>query len=227
LNPEQLIPQLVIYMVVLLLAISAHEAGHAWMSYKFGDDTARLLGRVTLNPVAHTDPIGTLLIPIFMFIYSHIGSPIGAIPLLGWGKPTPVNPLRWRNKDLANVMVSLAGILANLIIATITFVIFKILLMTNVAERLDISTQEPLGLFLTYMLIMNVSLAVFNLLPFPPLDGSRILDSILPPSARPFLELLEQYGFLLLLVLISVGFTRAIISPVIDFVFYLLLLGVR
>jgi len=214
-------------MVVLLLAISAHEAGHAWMSYKFGDDTARLLGRITLNPVAHTDPIGTLLIPIFMFIYAHIGSPIGAIPLLGWGKPTPVNPLRWRNKDLANVMVSLAGILANLIIATITFVIFKILLMTNVAERLDISTQEPLGLFLTYMLIMNVSLAVFNLLPFPPLDGSKILDSILPPSARPFLELLEQYGFLLLLVLISVGFTRAIISPVIDFVFYLLLLGVR
>jgi len=214
-------------MVVLLLAISAHEAGHAWMSYKFGDDTARLLGRITLNPVAHTDPIGTLLIPIFMFIYAHIGSPIGAIPLLGWGKPTPVNPQRWRNKDLANVMVSLAGILANLIIATITFVIFKILLMTNVAERLDISTQEPLGLFLTYMLIMNVSLAVFNLLPFPPLDGSKILDSILPPSARPFLELLEQYGFLLLLVLISVGFTRAIISPVIDFVFYLLLLGVR
>ena len=214
-------------MVVLLLAISAHEAGHAWMSYKFGDDTARLLGRITLNPVAHTDPIGTLLIPIFMFIYAHIGSPVGAIPLLGWGKPTPVNPLRWRNKDLANVMVSLAGILANLIIATITFVIFKVLLMTNVAERLDTSTQEPLGLFLTYMLIMNVSLAVFNLLPFPPLDGSKILDSILPPSARPFLDLLEQYGFLLLLVLISVGFTRMIISPVIDFVFYLLLLGVR
>jgi Zn-dependent protease len=214
-------------MVVLLLAISAHEAGHAWMSYKFGDDTARLLGRITLNPVAHTDPIGTLLIPIFMFIYAHIGSPVGAIPLLGWGKPTPVNPLRWHNKDVANVMVSLAGILANLLIATITFVIFKVLLMTNVAERLDISTQEPLGLFLTYMLIMNVSLAVFNLLPFPPLDGSRILDSILPPSARPFLELLEQYGFLLLLVLISVGFTRMIISPVIDFVFYLLLLGVR
>jgi Zn-dependent protease len=227
LNLEQLIPQLVIYMVVLLLAVSAHEAGHAWMSYKFGDDTARLLGRITLNPVAHTDPIGTLLIPIFMFIYAHIGSPVGAIPLLGWGKPTPVNPLRWRNKDLANVMVSIAGILANLLIATITFVIFKILLMTNVAERMDVSTQEPLGLFLTYMLIMNVSLAVFNLLPFPPLDGSKILDSILPPSMRPMLELLERYGFLLLLVLISVGFTRAIISPVIDFVFYLLLLGVR
>ncbi|HEU4870117.1 MAG TPA: site-2 protease family protein, partial [Pyrinomonadaceae bacterium] len=91
-NPEQLIPHLVIYMVVLLLAISAHEAAHAWMSYKFGDDTARLLGRVTLNPVAHTDPIGTLLIPIMSFIFAAGGV---RLFLLGWGKPTPVNPLRW------------------------------------------------------------------------------------------------------------------------------------
>src|ERR1044072_5179610 len=97
---------LIIYMVVLLLAVSCHEAGHAWTSYKFGDDTAYMLGRVTLNPVAHTDPIGTLLIPIVSFVFSATGSPMAAIPLIGWGKPTPVNPLRWRNKDLANVMVS-------------------------------------------------------------------------------------------------------------------------
>lgn len=226
-NPEQLIPQLVIYMVVLLLAISAHEAAHAWMSYKFGDDTARLLGRVTLNPVAHTDPIGTLLIPILMFIFAYMNSPLAAIPLLGWGKPTPVNPLRWRNKELANVMVSLAGILANLLIAIVAFVIFKILLITNVGNQVAVSTQEPVVLFLTYLLIMNVSLAVFNLLPFPPLDGSKILDSILPASMRPALEFLEQYGYLLLIVLIYLGVTRIIISPVIDFVFYLLLIGVR
>ena len=226
-NPEQLIPQLVIYMVVLLLAISAHEAAHAWMSYKFGDDTARLLGRVTLNPIAHTDPIGTLLIPILMFVFAYMNSPLAAIPLLGWGKPTPVNPLRWRNKELANVMVSLAGILANLLIAIIAFVIFKILLITNVGNQVAVSTQEPVVLFLTYLLIMNVSLAVFNLLPFPPLDGSKILDSILPASMRPALEFLEQYGYLLLIVLIYLGVTRVIISPVIDFVFYLLLIGVR
>lgn len=226
-NPEQLIPQLVIYMVVLLLAISAHEAAHAWMSYKFGDDTARLLGRVTLNPVAHTDPIGTLLIPIVMFIFAHIGSPLAGIPLLGWGKPTPVNPLRWRNKDLANVMVSIAGILANLLIATITFVIFKIWLITRADEQLAVSTAEPVQMFLTYMLIMNVSLAIFNLLPFPPLDGGKILDTILPASMRPFLDFLEQYGFIILIILISAGFTRAIISPVLDFIVYLLLLGVR
>src|SRR6266513_1867175 len=118
-NLEQLIPQLVIYMVVLLLAISAHEAAHAWMSYKFGDDTARLLGRITLNPVAHTDPIGTLLIPIAGFVIGHMAGPGINIPLIGWGQPTPVNPLRWRNKDIANIMVSIAGILANLIIAIV------------------------------------------------------------------------------------------------------------
>src|SRR4051812_24842690 len=156
-------------MVVLLLAISAHEAAHAWMSYKFGDDTARLLGRITLNPVAHTDPIGTLLIPIVMFIFGSVGA---NIPLIGWGKPTPVNPLRWRNKDLANVMVSLAGILANLFIASIAFVILKVVIMNGGPEALPESVRDPIWLFLVYLLMMNVSLAVFNLLPFPPLDGS-------------------------------------------------------
>ena len=214
-------------MVVLLLAISAHEAAHAWMSYKFGDDTARLLGRITLNPVAHTDPIGTLLIPIVMFIFGHLGGPYAAIPLIGWGKPTPVNPLRWRNKDLANVMVSIAGILANTLIAIIAFTIFKVLLITRAGDQLSESTQEPIGLFLTYLLIMNISLAVFNLLPFPPLDGSKILDTFLPASMRPALEFLEQYGYIILILLIYLGVFRAIISPVIEFVEYLLFLGVR
>jgi Zn-dependent protease len=224
LNPEQLIPQLIIYMVVLLLAISAHEAAHAWMSYKFGDDTARLLGRVTLNPVAHTDPIGTLLIPIAMFVFGAIGSPAASIPLIGWGKPTPVNPLRWRNKDLANVMVSIAGILANILIATIAFIILKVLIVTGAGENLQRSTLEPVGLFLSYLLIMNISLAVFNLLPFPPLDGSKVLDTFLPASMRPVMDMLEQYGYIILMILIYVGFFNIIITPVLDFVSFLLYL---
>lgn len=221
-DPEQLIPRLVIYMVVLLFAISAHEAAHAWMSYKFGDDTARLLGRITLNPVAHTDPIGTLLIPMVMFIFAAINSPLAVIPLLGWGKPTPVNPLRWRNKDLANVMVSIAGILANMLIAIVAFVIFKILIVTNAGDQWAPSTQEPVALFLIYTLIMNVSLAIFNLFPFPPLDGGKILDSILPASMRPVLDFLEQWGFIILILLIYLGVTSAIIGPVIRFIFSLL-----
>src|SRR5919199_1010935 len=129
---SSLIGQLIIYMVVLLFAISAHECAHAWMSYKFGDDTARLLGRITLNPLAHTDPLGTLIIPILNFVIANMSGGTG-IRLIGWGKPTPVNPLRWRNKDLANVMVSIAGILANLIIATIAFVVLKVVLKSGVA----------------------------------------------------------------------------------------------
>ena len=219
-SPEQLIPRLVIYMVVLLLAISAHEAAHAWMSYKFGDDTARLLGRITLNPVAHTDPIGTLLIPIVGFVFGAMGG--GRLPLIGWGKPTPVNPLRWRQKDLANVMVSIAGILANLLIAIIAFTILKVLIVSGLIDSMSDSLVEPVLLFLQFLLTMNVSLAVFNLLPFPPLDGSKILDTFLPASMQPLMAMLEQYGFLILIVLMYMGFFSAIISPILGFVYSLL-----
>jgi Zn-dependent protease len=209
-------------MVVLLLAISAHEAAHAWMSYKFGDDTARLLGRITLNPVAHTDPIGTLLIPIVGFVFGAMTGG-GRLPLIGWGKPTPVNPLRWRDKDLANVMVSIAGILANLLIAIIAFTILKVLIVTNSLGAIPESIREPVILFLDFLLTMNISLAVFNLLPFPPLDGSKILDTFLPESMKPALAALEQYGFLLLMVLMYMGFFSAIINPILRMVYSLLL----
>jgi Zn-dependent protease len=214
-------------MVVLLFAISAHEAAHAWMSNRFGDDTARLLGRITLNPVAHIHPIGTLLIPIVGFLLGSIGGPVARIPLIGWGKPTPVNPLRWRRKDLANVMVSAAGIMANLFIAICAFIIIKVLLMTNGFDAIPQSLQEPSALFLQLLLTINVSLAVFNLLPFPPLDGSKILETFLPDSAQPILALLEQHGFIILMILIYVGFFGAILNPVMNFVYYLLYLGVR
>jgi len=222
-----LIPKLLIYMVVLLLAISAHEAAHAWMSNRFGDDTARLLGRITLNPLAHTDPIGTLLIPIAGFVFANLGGPVASIPLIGWGKPTPVNPLRWRNKDVANVMVSAAGILANLFIATCAFTIIKIMLMTGAFQLVSESLGEPLALFLEYLLTMNLSLAIFNLLPFPPLDGSKILETFLPASMRPILALMEQYGFLILVLLMYMGFFSAVIRPVMNLVSYLLYLGVQ
>ena len=211
-------------MVVLLFAISAHEAAHAWMSNRFGDDTARLLGRITLNPTAHIDPIGTLLIPIVGFVLGNIGGPVARIPLIGWGKPTPVNPLRWRNKDLANVMVSAAGIMANLIIAICAFIILKVMLMTNAFASIPQSMREPVFLLLSFFLTMNVSLAIFNLLPFPPLDGSKILETFLPASARPMLEMMEQFGFVILMILIYIGFFDAIMRPVMYFIDYLLLL---
>jgi len=205
---------LIIYMVVLLLAISAHEAGHAWMSYKFGDDTAYMLGRVTLNPVAHTDPIGTLLIPIVAFILGSMGGALGSIPLIGWGKPTPVNPRKWDRYNLANVMVSVAGVLANLILLIIGFIAARIML----AQGFGIGdffgqSSNPLAIFVGYMMMLNLSLFVFNLLPFPPLDGSKILSTFLPASAEPILNIFEQFGFLILMFLIYIGVFRLIITP--------------
>ena len=227
--PSDLVGQLIIYIVVLLLAISAHEAAHAWMSYKFGDDTAYLLGRVTLNPVAHTDPIGTLLIPIVNFV-GAVGMGV-FVPLIGWGKPTPVNPLRWRNKDLANVMVSLAGIMANLLLALVGFVILKVCLHTGLIGFGYIGRfgtfEDAAFQLLTRILIMNLSLAIFNLLPVPPLDGSKVLYTFLPASAQPTLEALEQFSFIILIGLMYFGVVRAIMSTVMRLMEILLLAGLR
>jgi len=219
-----LISHLIIYMVVLLLAISSHEAGHAWMSWKYGDDTAYLLGRVTLNPIKHTDPVGTLLIPILSFVFSAVGGALGAIPLIGWGIPTPVNPRKWTNYRQANVMVSIAGIGANLVLAIIGFAILKTLIETGALNGVDVDSgiAKPFLLFLQYLLVLNISLAVFNLLPFPPLDGSKVLSTFLPESFSPIFALLEQYGFLILLLLVYWGVVGVIIRPVFSLVSYLL-----
>ncbi|MCA1590515.1 MAG: site-2 protease family protein [Acidobacteria bacterium] len=208
-----LVSHLVVYMVVLLLAVSVHEAGHAWMSYKFGDDTAYMLGRVTLNPVAHTDPIGTLLIPIIAFLLGAMGGALGSIPLIGWGKPTPVNPRKWDRYKLANVMVSIAGVLANLILLTIGIVAAKIMLFQGFQIEDFFRGTNPLALFVGQLMLLNLSLFVFNLLPFPPLDGSKILATFLPPSFEPAFAMLEQYGFLILMFLVYVGVFRWVITP--------------
>jgi Zn-dependent protease len=213
---------LIMYMVVLLLAISAHEAGHAWMSYKYGDNTAFMLGRVTLNPVAHTDPIGTLVIPIISFV---VGFTSGVrVPLIGWGKPTPVNPRNWTNYKTANVMVSIAGIGANLILMVAGFTIFKVLLETGTISALNAETGivRVAVIFLNYLIFLNLSLAVFNLLPFPPLDGSKVLSTFLPASFEPLFNLLETYGFLILILLVYMGVIGIIIYPFYALVDYLL-----
>jgi Zn-dependent protease len=218
-----LVSHLIIYMVVLLLAISCHEAGHAWVSYKFGDDTAYMLGRVTINPVRHTDPIGTLLIPILAFVLGSVGGALGSIPLIGWGKPTPVNPRKWTNYTWGNVSVSIAGVVANLILLIIGIIAAKIMMSQGFGIR-DFfgNTSNPLAIFVGYLMILNLSLFVFNLLPFPPLDGSKILSTFLPESAQPVLNLFEQYGFLILMFLIYIGVFRLIFAPFFYGLVYLL-----
>src|SRR3954463_3461233 len=158
-NVINLVSNLVIYLVVLLLAISAHEAGHAWMSYKFGDDTAFMLGRVTLNPVAHTDPIGTLLIPMVAFVLGSVGGALGSIPLIGWGKPTPVNPRKWTNYTWGNVMVSIAGVAANMILLIIGLVTAKIMMSQGFSAGDFFGfSSNPFAILVGYLMTLNLSL---------------------------------------------------------------------
>lgn len=219
-----IIANLLLYMAVWLFAVSAHEAAHAWMSWKFGDDTAYRLGRVTLNPLPHIDPIGTLALPIIGFLISY-SSALAGVPLIMWGKPTPVNPLKWRNKDLANIMVSGAGIMANLLIAIVASLLIKIGggFGLFARENIEGTIYQPLLLLLISTIFLNVGLAIFNLLPFPPLDGSKILETLLPDSFRPYFEFMENFGFIILLLLMQLGILRLIVAPLNGFILNFLL----
>lgn len=210
----ELVSHLVIFLVNLLLAVSVHEAAHAWMSLKWGDDTAYMLGRVTLNPVKHTDVIGTLVIPIAAFIFGALGGNYARIPLIGWGKPTPVNPRKWTDYKKGNFWVSIAGVLANMILVVIGIALAKILMVSGFSpDDFFRNDANPVVSFISKMMFLNLSLAVFNLLPIPPLDGGKILSNFVPDSVKPVLDLIEQFGFMLLLLFVYMGLFNLIIRP--------------
>lgn len=221
----ELLSHLIIFLVNLVLAISVHEAAHAWTSLKWGDDTAFLLGRVTLNPISHTDPIGTLLIPIVAFVFGAIGGALGQIPLIGWGKPTPVNPRKWTNYKKGNFWVSIAGVLANFTLLIIGIVLAKFLMMSGFqpvdffGSRNIPPSSNPMVIFVSQLMLLNLSLGIFNLLPIPPLDGGKILSNFVPESVKPVLDLIEQFGFMLLLLFVYMGLFRAIIQPFLNGLF--------
>jgi len=172
-----------------------------------------------LSPVTHVDPIGTLLFPAIAFF-------TGA-PLLGWARPTPVNPLRWREKRKANFWVSIAGILGNFAIAIVVGLIIRVLYETGqIPFAANDSMMEAVFALLRVFFEMNIGLAVFNLFPIPPLDGSKILASILPESFGSAIESIEQYGFIILMLALFTGAFRAVFSVVIPLAWNILFVGV-
>ena len=195
---------------VLLISLTIHEAAHAWTADRLGDPTARALGRVSLNPIVHIDPIGTLLLPIIAAI-SHL-------PLIGWAKPVPVNIRNLRDPRRDFMLVAAAGPISNLLQAVVAALLLRVL--TGATSPGPASALVN-GLFLAVEI--NLLLAFFNLIPVPPLDGGNVLLGLLPPNLAVAYSRIRQYGFLVLYALLFTGVASALIMPPTDFFMRILL----
>jgi len=221
------IVEILYQMIAFLFAISVHESAHAWTASRCGDPTARMLGRVSLNPIRHIDLFGTIILPLVAAL-SHI-------PLLGWAKPTPVDPRNFRHPMLDDILTSVAGPVSNFIVATGALLLLGGISLSSASGQTLVSgltaggdgaasdsVLVPVAMLLFELMIINIVLAVFNLIPVPPLDGSHVLRHFLPASAR---MLYDRIGFfaLLALVYLAPGLISGLIGPFVRF--YLLILG--
>lgn len=189
---------------VLFFSIILHEFAHGYAAYRFGDDTAYVMGRLTLNPLKHVDPVGTIVVPAFCWLTG--------LPMFGWAKPVPVSVCRLNSPRADMGKVALAGPLTNLALAFLCVIVFKIILLT--ASRLSVNTVKTLFYVFQYGMTVNVLLAVFNLIPIPPLDGGRILSALLPAQASyKYESFFGRYGMYIVFALILTGGVRYILMP--------------
>lgn len=204
---ENILLKISIMLVPALLAVTLHEVAHGFVAERLGDPTARLLGRLTLNPVKHLDPIGTIAVLVFGF---------------GWARPVPVNPNNLRNARRDMIWVSLAGPAANLLLALFCALLLRVVVF--VAATLPegsalIGVIRPVGLMSAFGLYINVILFCFNLLPIPPLDGGRVLMGVLPEKQSHLLRRIEPFGLLLIVFLVfGTSLWRAVFSPLVHHV---------
>ena len=205
-----LLQSILLYAVPVLYAIALHEAAHGYAARYYGDRTAEADGRLTLNPLKHIDPIGTILVPAFLLISAKLA---GAPPFLfGWARPVPVMERNLRNPKRDMIIVAAAGPAANLFMAAV----WTVLLVVSISFSDSLAASDPLRYMSWFGLQFNVLLAVFNMLPIPPLDGGRVLTGLLPPRAAMSFAQIEPFGFMIVIALVMTGVLRLIISPVID-----------
>ncbi len=203
----------------LMIAVILHEFAHGWTAYKMGDPTAKLAGRLTLNPIPHIDPVGTIILPAMFII---LGSPI----IFGWAKPVPINPMNFRDLRKGTFLVSIAGVVMNVSLAVGFGVLYRIL--DSIRGFADAFVVEsiiiPLLIFSAKSVLINLILALFNIIPIPPLDGSKALMSFLSFRYWEIFYKYEMYGFIVITVLLFTGVLGKLIYPPLV-VLYNLILG--
>lgn len=205
----------VVSIPALMMAVILHEYAHGLVAYKMGDPTAKEFGRLTLNPIPHIDPLGTVILPGMLML---IGSPV----LFGWAKPVPINPLRFRNIRLGTFFVSIAGIVMNIWLAVVFALLYRAI-MKGYLNFLNDAVLIPIALFSATAVLINLVLAFFNTIPIPPLDGSRAVMSFFSVKYWELFYRFEMYGFLIIMLLLFTGFIGKVIGPSILFLWNYLL----
>lgn len=215
---------IVFQLIAFMFAISIHESAHAWMASRCGDPTARMLGRITLNPIKHIDPFGTVILPLV--------AALTGLPLIGWAKPTPVDPRNFQNPMRDDILTSVAGPISNFLVVAASFFVLAIIGATSSAGNMvvrgliagmpvDVPVLTPLAFMIYILMLVNLWLGIFNLIPVPPLDGSHVLRHMLPQRAQ---YIYDRMGFigLMLLVLFGGRFLSKLVGPPMNLILSLL-----
>jgi Zn-dependent protease len=213
--------QIILSALPILIAITFHEVAHGFVANKLGDPTAKLMGRLTLNPLAHIDLVGTILMPFLLIVFTK-----GQF-VFGYAKPVPINPMNFKNPKRDMAISAAAGPLTNILLAFLSMFILKFIIIplsVFFPGALSTTVMEPLSMILRSSVIINLILAVFNMIPVPPLDGGRVLIGFLPYKQALSFSRIEPFGFLIVLIFIVTGIANYFVVPFVNLFLQLLLL---